>query len=134
MELEQQLFLITSSNSFIGHYQLNSYLNSYMWRIIFRQFFSMCRSNIDSYIDDNKALMRRMYGDPVQEEPAPEPLPHIPGTPASTTLFVQRMVRNFGGARFKRSVQEGKPACFWRLFADTVFLRSINCISFWIYL
>jgi len=64
-------------------------------------------SNIDSYIDDNKALMRRMYGDPVQEEPAPEPLPHIPGTPASTTLFVQRMVRNFGGARFKRSVQEG---------------------------
>lgn len=71
---------------------------------------SICRSNIDSYIDDNKALMRRMYGDPVQEEPAPEPLPHIPGTPASTTLFVQRMVRNFGGARFKRSVQEGKSA------------------------
>ena len=65
--------------------------------------------------------MRRMYGDPVQEEPAPEPLPHIPGTPASTTLFVQRMVRNFGGARFKRSVQEGKPACFRRLFADMVF-------------
>ena len=62
--------------------------------------------------------MRRMYGDPVQEEPAPEPLPVIPGTPASTTLFVQRMVRNFGGARFKRSVQEGKPAYFCRLSAD----------------
>ena len=92
----------------------------------------MCRSNIDSYIDDNKALMRRMYGDPVQEEPAPEPLPHIPGTPASTTLFVQRMVRNFGGARFKRSVQEGKLAYFWRFFADIAFyiLRSFNRIIY----
>ena len=86
----------------------------------------MCRSNIDSYIDDNKALMRRMYGDPVQEEPAPEPLPHIPGTPASTTLFVQRMVRNFGGARFKRSVQEGKPAYFWRSFAVIAFYNHRN--------
>ena len=88
----------------------------------------MCRSNIDSYIDDNKALMRRMYGDPVQEEPAPEPLPHIPGTPASTTLFVQRMVRNFGGARFKRSVQEGKPAYFWRSFAVIAFFVIISYV------
>ena len=87
----------------------------------------MCRSNIDSYIDDNKALMRRMYGDPVQEEPAPEPLLPIPGTPASTTLFVQRMVRNFGGARFKRSVQEGNLAFFLRLFSA---LYSTNHIFF----
>ena len=76
--------------------------------------------------------MRRMYGDPVQEEPAPEPLPHIPGTPASTTLFVQRMVRNFGGARFKRSVQEGKLPYLWRFREDISIL--INSASSWTYL
>jgi len=63
-------------------------------------------SSIDSYIDDNKALMRRMYGNLVQEQPQPEAV-NNDRTPASTTLFVHRMVRNFGGARFKRSVQEG---------------------------
>lgn len=63
-------------------------------------------SNIDSYINDNKALMRRMYGELIQEQPQPEPLLDD-RTPASTRLFVHRMVRNFGGARFKRSVQEG---------------------------
>jgi len=62
-------------------------------------------SSIDSYIDDNKALMRRMYGNLV-EQIEPEPVVNE-RTPASTTLFVQRMVRNFGGQRFKRSVQEG---------------------------
>jgi len=62
-------------------------------------------SGIDSYIDDNKALMRRMYGNLV-EIVEPEPVVNE-RTPASTTLFVQRMVRNFGGQRFKRSVQEG---------------------------
>jgi len=62
-------------------------------------------SSIDSYIDDNKALMRRMYGNLV-EQIEPEPVINE-RTPASTTLFVQRMVRNFGGQRFKRSVQEG---------------------------
>ena len=70
--------------------------------IIFNDF----RSSIDSYIDDNKALMRRMYGNLV-EQIEPEPVVNE-RTPASTTLFVQRMVRNFGGQRFKRSVQEGK--------------------------
>ena len=70
-----------------------------------------------------------MYGDPVQEEPAPEPLPVIPGTPASTTLFVQRMVRNFGGARFKRSVQEGKSTAFWIIFVDILIFpnNSFTC-------
>ena len=68
--------------------------------------FDIFRSSIDSYIDDNKALMRRMYGNLV-EQIEPEPVVNE-RTPASTTLFVQRMVRNFGGQRFKRSVQEGK--------------------------
>ena len=68
--------------------------------------FNDFRSSIDSYIDDNKALMRRMYGNLV-EQIEPEPVVNE-RTPASTTLFVQRMVRNFGGQRFKRSVQEGK--------------------------
>ena len=51
--------------------------------------------------------MRRMYGNLAQEQPQPEPVLND-RTPASTTLFVHRMVRNFGGARFKRSVQEGE--------------------------
>lgn len=63
-------------------------------------------SGIDSYIDDNKALMRRMYGSNVLEVPAPEPAP-ILRTPASTQPFLPRTVRNFGGARFKRNVHEG---------------------------
>lgn len=63
--------------------------------------------SIDSFIDDNKALMRRMYGNLIADGPAPEPAPLPQRTPASTTAFVQRMVRNFGGARFTRSVQEG---------------------------
>jgi len=62
--------------------------------------------NIDSYIDDNKALMRRMYGNLVEEVPEPEPLVNE-RTPASTQLFVQRQVRNFRGGLFKRSVHEG---------------------------
>jgi hypothetical protein len=63
-------------------------------------------TGIDSYIDDNKALMRRMYGNLFQEAPAPEPVAPQ-RTPASTTAFIRRTVRNFGGARFTRSVHEG---------------------------
>ena len=50
-----------------------------------------------------------MYGSLATEEPEPEPVLNQ-RTPASTLPFVQvnRMVRNFGGARFTRSVQEGK--------------------------
>ena len=60
-------------------------------------------SRIDTYIDDNKQLMRRMYGSLVREEMVtvtPEPQ-----TPASTSFI--RSVRNFGGQRFSRSVDEG---------------------------
>ena len=60
------------------------------------------RSKITTFIDDNKALLRRMYGSLVKEEDIPEQ----PKTPASTSLFV-RSVRNFGGPRFRRSVHEG---------------------------
>jgi len=63
------------------------------------------QDGIESYIDDNKALLRRMYGPQVTEDPEPEPV-SVPRTPASTT-FVHRMVRNFGGVRFSRSVHEG---------------------------
>jgi len=59
-------------------------------------------SKISTFIDDNKALLRRMYGTLVKNEDIPEQ----PKTPASTTLFF-RTVRNFAGPRFKRSVQEG---------------------------
>jgi len=61
-------------------------------------------SAIDRYIDDNKQLMRRMYGSLVKEEMPP---PQQPLTPASTTFA--RSVRHFtGGSRFARSVDEGK--------------------------
>jgi len=59
-------------------------------------------AKITTFIDDNKALLRRMYGNLVRVEDIPEQ----PKTPASTTLFV-RSVRNFGGPRFRRSVHEG---------------------------
>ena len=64
---------------------------------------SICRSSISSFIDDNKALMRRMYGTLVE---AVAEIPEQPKTPASTSLFV-RSVRNFGGPRFRRSAHEG---------------------------
>jgi len=60
-------------------------------------------SKITTFIDDNKALLRRMYGTLVLKE---EDIPEQPKTPASTSLFV-RTVRNFGGPRFRRSVHEG---------------------------
>jgi len=68
--------------------------------------------DIEGYIDDNKALMRRMYGNLVAEE-QPEPEPQVDHrTPASTrplpeVQFQSRGVRNFAG-RFKRDVLEGK--------------------------
>lgn len=55
---------------------------------------------ITVFIDDNKALMRRMYGNLV--EPSID-LPEMPKTPASTT-FIRR---SFPTLRFKRSVLEG---------------------------
>ena len=61
--------------------------------------------DIEGYIDDNKALMRRMYGNLVKDEPEPEPVSHR--TPASTKPLQSRGVRNFAG-RFKRDVLEGK--------------------------
>jgi len=60
-------------------------------------------SKITTFIDDNKALLRRMYGTLVKVE---EDIPEQPKTPASTSLFV-RTVRNFGGPRFRRDVHEG---------------------------
>jgi len=68
---------------------------------------------IDGYIDDNKELMRRMYGNLIKDEepaPPPAPAPKNPRTPASTIPLPpnnQRAVRNFGGQRFKRDVLEG---------------------------
>jgi len=63
-------------------------------------------SAIDGYIDDNKALIRRMYGNLIQEEEVPPP--KNPRTPASTLpLTPTRTVRNFAGKRFKRHVLEG---------------------------
>ena len=63
----------------------------------------LCRTRIDKYIDDNKSLIRRMYGSLVEQQPQPpKPTPR-PKTPASTTFV--RTVRQFG--RFKRSVEEG---------------------------
>jgi len=59
---------------------------------------------IEGYIDDNKALMRRMYGNLIEDEPDPEPVSHR--TPASTKPLQSRGVRNFSG-RFKRDVLEG---------------------------
>ena len=50
--------------------------------------FSFYRSKITTFIDDNKALLRRMYGDRVQEKE--EEIPEQPKTPASTSLFVRR--------------------------------------------
>jgi len=66
------------------------------------------QSAISTYIDDNKALMRRMYGTLNDDLPLVPDLPEEPKTPASTSLFV-RSVRNlnFGGPRFKRSASEG---------------------------
>lgn len=67
--------------------------------------------DIEGYIDDNKALMRRIYGNLVAEE-QPEPEPQVDHrTPASTrplpeVQFQSRGVRNFAG-RFKRDVLEG---------------------------
>ena len=52
------------------------------------------RSKISTFIDDNKALLRRMYGTLVKNEDIPEQ----PKTPASTTLFF-RTVRNFAGKK-----------------------------------
>jgi len=63
--------------------------------------FSYPGDKISTFIDDNKSLMRRMYGTLVQiEEPEV-----VRRTPASTTFA--RSVRQFGGSRFKRSVEEG---------------------------
>jgi len=64
------------------------------------------QSSISTFIDDNKALMRRMYGTLIKDQPIIQDIPEQPKTPASTSLFV-RSVRNFGGPRFKRSVHEG---------------------------
>jgi len=67
-------------------------------------------AGIDGYIDDNKALIRRMYGSLFQEEePEAEPVTARPRTPASTLPLTpnRRSVRNFGGQRFKRNVLEG---------------------------
>lgn len=50
-------------------------------------------TKIDSYIVDNKALMRRMYGELQQSQ-----------TITRTTV---RVVRTFNGARFRRDVLEG---------------------------
>jgi len=58
-------------------------------------------SKISEFIDDNKALMRRMYGSLV-ETSLPD-LPETPKTPASTTFIT----RSFPNLRFKRSVLEG---------------------------
>jgi len=60
--------------------------------------------DIEGYIDDNKALVRRMYGNLVKDEPEPEPVSHR--TPASTKPLQSRGVRNFA-VRFKRDVLEG---------------------------
>jgi len=60
-------------------------------------------SKITTFIDDNKALIRRMYGTLVPNE---VDIPEQPKTPASTTLFM-RTLRNFAGPRFKRSAHEG---------------------------
>jgi len=56
-------------------------------------------NDISVFIDDNKALMRRMYGSFIQ--PSID-LPETPKTPASTTF-----IRSFPSLRFKRSVLEG---------------------------
>jgi len=61
-------------------------------------------SKISTFIDDNKALIRRMYGTLVKNEV--DTIPEVPKTPASTTLFM-RTLRNFAGPRFKRSAHEG---------------------------
>lgn len=55
---------------------------------------------INKFVDDNKALVRRMFGELQVLQPQPQVK-----TPASTTFV--RNVRNFGGIRFKRSVLEG---------------------------
>merc|ERR1719259_733102 len=74
---------------------------------------------IDGYIDDNKALMRRMYGNLIKEE-EPEPPKANPRTPASTLPLQpnSRTVRNFGGQRFKRDVLEG--------FMEDLIIRDSN--------
>jgi len=59
-------------------------------------------SKISTFIDDNKALIRRMYGTLIKTDDIPEQ----PKTPASTTLFM-RTLRNFAGPRFRRSAHEG---------------------------
>ena len=69
--------------------------------------------DIEGYIDDNKALMRRMYGTLVQEEPEPEPVSQR--TPADTKPFQSRGVRNFAG-RFKRDVLEGETTGIYVAF------------------
>ena len=70
-----------------------------------------------------------MYGELVQVQPQPEPLPE---TPASTRLFVHRMVRNFGGARFKRSVQEGerKKAIIFPGYNKYYFLANYSAFKY----
>lgn len=60
------------------------------------------QDRIGTFIDDNKALMRRMYGTLAENE---VPVDEVPKTPASTTFV--RSVRNFRGLRFSRSVHEG---------------------------
>lgn len=61
--------------------------------------FNYPMSKIENFIDENKSLIKRMYGTLVQEQ-VPQALPQ---TPASTTFV--RSVRQFG--RFKRSTEEG---------------------------
>ena len=61
------------------------------------------RNSIVTFINDNKALMRRMHGTLV------EPLVEDEGTlqtPASTTFV--KSVRSFRGLRFTRSLHEGE--------------------------
>eukprot|EP00096_Caligus_rogercresseyi_P008119 TRINITY_DN2649_c0_g1_i2.p1 TRINITY_DN2649_c0_g1~~TRINITY_DN2649_c0_g1_i2.p1 ORF type:complete len:258 (+),score=58.30 TRINITY_DN2649_c0_g1_i2:71-844(+) len=57
---------------------------------------------ISSFIDEHKALVKRMFGDMV--EPAPPPAPSHK-TPASTIYF--RSSTSFKATRFSRSVLEG---------------------------
>lgn len=63
-----------------------------------------CSKDINGYIDDNKALMRRMYGNLIKDEVVLPEQP--PRTPASTIPFVRRSVNI--PARFKRGSDQGK--------------------------
>ena len=89
--------------------------------------------DIEGYIDDNKALMRRMYGNLVAEE-QPEPEPQVDHrTPASTrplpeVQFQSRGVRNFAG-RFKRDVLEGKLKFIKKTYFIVLEVQMIPCFN-----